>query len=152
VDERLDDALDGAADSELDGDMDAALDQNLDEDLDEELDGDAEAVGSESKGRGAKRAPGKDARPTKAGPGRKSTRGKGKDADRRPGVFARIRNFVREVVAELRKVIWPTRKELLTYTAVVIVFVTIMFSVVALFDLGFAKAMFWVFGNTKKNG
>ena len=41
--------------------------------------------------------------------------------DGRVGIFGRIARFVREVIAELRKVIWPTRKELLTYTAVVIV-------------------------------
>jgi preprotein translocase subunit SecE len=51
------------------------------------------------------------------------------------------------VVAELRKVIWPTRKELITYTAVVIVFVSIMLTVVGLLDYGFAKAVLWVFGN-----
>ena len=56
--------------------------------------------------------------------------------------------FVREVRAELRKVIWPTRKELTTYTTVVVVFVAIMMTLVALLDLGFAKAMFAVFGGT----
>ena len=34
----------------------------------------------------------------------------------------RIGGFFREVVSELRKVIWPTRKELLTYTSIVVVF------------------------------
>ena len=34
--------------------------------------------------------------------------------------------FTREVIAELRKVLRPSRKELLTYTAVVIVFVVVM--------------------------
>jgi preprotein translocase subunit SecE len=58
----------------------------------------------------------------------------------------RLVRFVREVVAELQKVIWPTRKELLTYTSVVVVFVTIVMTVVALLDLGFAKTMFEVFG------
>jgi preprotein translocase subunit SecE len=43
-----------------------------------------------------------------------------KKVARRGGFFGRIGGFVREVVAELRKVIWPTRKELLTYTAVVV--------------------------------
>ncbi|HEX6872156.1 MAG TPA: preprotein translocase subunit SecE, partial [Micromonosporaceae bacterium] len=62
------------------------------------------------------------------------------------GLFARIGHFVKEVVAELQKVIWPTRKELLTYTAVVVVFVTFMMTVVALLDLAFAKGMFLVFG------
>jgi preprotein translocase subunit SecE len=78
-------------------------------------------------------------------------------ADRRParvrretervGVFARIGRFVREVVAELRKVIWPTRKELLTYTAVVLTFVAAMTALILVLDYGFAKGVLWVFGN-----
>jgi preprotein translocase subunit SecE len=59
----------------------------------------------------------------------------------------RISGFVREVVSELRKVIWPTRKELLTYTGVVIVFVTVMTTIVALLDYGFGKAVLASFGN-----
>ncbi|MGH4024187.1 MAG: preprotein translocase subunit SecE [Pseudonocardiaceae bacterium] len=59
---------------------------------------------------------------------------------------ARALRFLREVVAELRKVIWPTRKQLVTYTAVVLVFVSIMVAYVALLDLGFGKAVFYVFG------
>ena len=68
-----------------------------------------------------------------------------KDAERL-GLFARIARFFREVVAELRKVIWPTRKELLTYTAVVVTFVAVMLAIVGLLDLGFARAVLWVFG------
>jgi len=56
--------------------------------------------------------------------------------------------FVREVVAELQKVIWPTRKELLTYTAVVVVFVALLMTIVALLDIGFARLMFVVFGRS----
>jgi preprotein translocase subunit SecE len=59
----------------------------------------------------------------------------------------RIGGFFREVVSELRKVIWPTRKELLTYTAVVIVFVTVMTTIVAVLDYGFGKAILATFGN-----
>ena len=59
----------------------------------------------------------------------------------------RISGFFREVVSELRKVIWPTRKELLTYTAVVIVFVTVVTTIVALLDLGFGRAVLATFGN-----
>ncbi len=65
----------------------------------------------------------------------------------RVGFFGRIARFFREVVAELRKVIWPTRKELLTYTAVVVVFVTVMLAIVAVLDFGFAKGVLAVFGN-----
>jgi preprotein translocase subunit SecE len=53
--------------------------------------------------------------------------------------------FVRQVAAELRKVIWPTRKELLTYTVVCITFVTVMATIVTLLDVGFTKLMFWAF-------
>ncbi|GIJ26262.1 hypothetical protein Vqi01_14240 [Micromonospora qiuiae] len=68
------------------------------------------------------------------------------DADK-VGLFGRIARFIREVVAEMRKVIWPTRKELLTYTAVVIAFVTVMLTIVAGLDFVFAKGVLWVFGN-----
>jgi preprotein translocase subunit SecE len=64
------------------------------------------------------------------------------------GLFTEIVRFIREVVAELQKVIWPTRKELLTYTSVVVVFVAVMMTLVALLDLGFAQVMFIVFGGT----
>ena len=66
--------------------------------------------------------------------------------DRRPSLFSRLARFLREVVAELRKVIWPTRKELVTYTSVVLVFVVIMVSIVAVFDFAFTKAVLAVVG------
>ena len=74
-----------------------------------------------------------------------TTRTRTKEAG--PGFFGRIVNFIREIFAELQKVIWPTRKELLTYTTVVIVFVAIMMTFVALLDVGFARLMFLVFGH-----
>ena len=49
----------------------------------------------------------------------------------RPGLFARLGLFYRQVVAELRKVIWPTRSELITYTSVVLVFVAAVTIVVS---------------------
>jgi preprotein translocase subunit SecE len=77
-------------------------------------------------------------------------RGTKRDAgEGRGNPFARLLRFFREVVAELRKVIWPTRKELITYTAVVVVFVAVMVSIVALLDLAFAKAVLAVFGTGK---
>ena len=64
----------------------------------------------------------------------------------RPGLGARLALFYRQVVAELRKVVWPTRKELLTYTWVVIVFVTVVATIVAVLDLIFAKGVLRIFG------
>lgn len=57
-----------------------------------------------------------------------------------------IGRFLREVVAELRKVIWPGRRELITYTTVVIVFVAFMVALVAGMDLVFSRGVIAVFG------
>jgi preprotein translocase subunit SecE len=66
--------------------------------------------------------------------------------DERVSPIGRMVRFLREVVAELRKVIWPTRKELVTYTAVVLVFVSFMVALIALLDIAFAKGVLWLFG------
>jgi preprotein translocase subunit SecE len=57
-----------------------------------------------------------------------------------------IGRFLREVIAELRKVIWPGRRELITYTTVVIVFVAFMVALVAGMDLLFSRGVIAVFG------
>ena len=62
------------------------------------------------------------------------------------GLFARIGLFYRQVVSELKRVVWPTRNQLTTYTAVVLVFVSFIIAVVSLFDLVLTKIVFWVFG------
>jgi preprotein translocase subunit SecE len=54
--------------------------------------------------------------------------------------------FVREVVQELRKVVWPTRRELVTYTTVSLVFILIMVAIVTSLDYGFTKLVLVVFG------
>ncbi|MBV9820774.1 MAG: preprotein translocase subunit SecE [Actinobacteria bacterium] len=46
----------------------------------------------------------------------------------------------------MRKVLWPSRREMITYTIVVLVFLVIMVAVVALLDLGLAKAVLAIFG------
>ena len=62
------------------------------------------------------------------------------------GLFGRISLFYRQVVAELRKVVWPTQKQLTTYTAVVFVFVGFIIAVVSLLDVVLTKIVFWIFG------
>jgi preprotein translocase subunit SecE len=68
----------------------------------------------------------------------------GKRAKR--GVFSRTGLYYRQIIAELRKVVWPTRSELVNYTTVVIAFVGIMMTIVASLDWGLAKATFAIFG------
>jgi preprotein translocase subunit SecE len=62
------------------------------------------------------------------------------------GLFGRIGLFYRQVVYELKKVVWPTRNQLSTYTAVVMVFVLFIIAVVSLLDLVLTKVVFLVFG------
>jgi preprotein translocase subunit SecE len=55
---------------------------------------------------------------------------------------AGVRQFLREVRLELKKVDWPTRKELITYTIVVLVTITVLTSFVFAIDWVFAKLIF----------
>ncbi len=61
-------------------------------------------------------------------------------------VFSRLALFIRQVVAELRKVIWPTRKELIAYTTVVVIFVLIMAGIIAGYDFVFTRGVLLIFG------
>jgi preprotein translocase subunit SecE len=75
-------------------------------------------------------------KPKKAGkPGTQSTN---------PLVY--VYNYLKQVVAELRKVIWPNRKQMGTYTSVVLAFLVFMVTLIGLVDLGLAKLVLWVFG------
>ncbi len=72
--------------------------------------------------------------------------GRGGKSPRRPGLWHRIRQYYREVVSELRKVIWPGRNELITYVVVVLVFVVFVTAFVAGLDYGLTKAVIGIFG------
>mgnify|MGYP000623847551 CR=1 FL=1 len=63
------------------------------------------------------------------------------------GIFGRIGLFYRQVVSELRKVVWPTRKQVVTYTIVVLVFVTVMALFVAGIDLALGRGVLRIFGS-----
>ncbi|MGH3948391.1 MAG: preprotein translocase subunit SecE [Pseudonocardiaceae bacterium] len=67
-------------------------------------------------------------------------------AEEKEALPKRIVRYIREVLAELRKVIWPTRKQMVTYTIVVLAFMAFMVGLVAVLDLVFARAMFALFG------
>jgi preprotein translocase subunit SecE len=53
--------------------------------------------------------------------------------------------FYRQVVAELRKVVWPTQEQLVTYFLVTMVFVIFFMALVSALDLGFGKLVFEIF-------
>jgi preprotein translocase subunit SecE len=53
--------------------------------------------------------------------------------------------FYRQVVAELRKVVYPTQEQLVTYFFVVMVFVVVMIALVSVLDLAFGRLVFSIF-------
>ena len=58
--------------------------------------------------------------------------------------------FYRQVVAELRKVVWPTQDQLVTYFFVVMAFVIFMMALVSVLDLGVGKLVFFLFSGQAK--
>ena len=63
------------------------------------------------------------------------------------GFGSRAALFMRQVVDELRKVVTPTRSELVNYTLVVLVFVVIVMGIITFLDLLFGWGVSWVFGD-----
>jgi preprotein translocase subunit SecE len=66
------------------------------------------------------------------------------DPSSNPFVF--VLTFLKQVVAELRKVIWPNRKQMGSYSSVVLAFLVFMVTLIGLVDLGLAKLVLLVFG------
>ncbi len=79
--------------------------------------------------------------PTKGRPTPSRDRG-----PRRGNILLRIARYLREVVGEMRKVIWPTRNEMVTYSIVVVLFLVFMIALTWSLDLGFARAVLAIFG------
>lgn len=73
-----------------------------------------------------------------------STRG---SADEKPkgGIFGKILLFIRQVIDELRKVVRPTRDELVSYTIALVVFLVILMAYVVGLDQLLVHLVDWVF-------
>ncbi len=97
---------------------------------------DTESSGSKDDGGkkigGSKKTANKPAKKPKDGP------------SRNPLLF--VWNYLQEVVSELRKVIWPNRKQMVTYTTVVLLFLAFMVALIGFTDLGLGKLVMMVFG------
>ncbi|GED99724.1 hypothetical protein nbrc107696_01710 [Gordonia spumicola] len=72
------------------------------------------------------------------------TADKGASSSRNP--FARIWAFLKQVVSEMRKVVWPTRNEMVNYTIAVFSFLVVVTAIITGLDIGFAKLALLVFG------
>ncbi|WP_157393248.1 preprotein translocase subunit SecE [Nocardia terrae] len=87
-------------------------------------------------------------RPSDAAKATTKQSGKDKKAGKggRGNPFKSLMKFLKEVIAELRKVIWPNRKQMVTYTSVVLVFVIFVIAYISGLDLAFIKGVNWLFG------
>lgn len=79
--------------------------------------------------------------PTQAGDGSRSPK-----AEKKLGLWARIRLFFRQIIGELKKVVTPSRKELGNLFLTVSVFVIIIMVIVSLLDALFGQLAFLIFG------
>lgn len=66
--------------------------------------------------------------------------------EEQPNVFRRMWLFVTQVIAELKKVTYPTAAETWTYFTVVIVFVMVIMAYAGLLDYVFGKLNAVIFG------
>ncbi|MBJ7336705.1 preprotein translocase subunit SecE [Mycolicibacterium sp.] len=89
-------------------------------------------------------APATETSSTKNGDGKKPKTAKKPGESRNP--FLYVWTFLKQVVAELRKVIWPNRKQMVSYTTVVLVFLAFMVALIGGVDIGLAKLVTLVFG------
>jgi preprotein translocase subunit SecE len=69
-----------------------------------------------------------------------------KATERELGLIGRLIRFVRQVVAELKQVVRPTRQELWTYSKVVVVFVLIVMAFIFGVDWVVGKGVMALFG------
>jgi preprotein translocase subunit SecE len=70
----------------------------------------------------------------------------GRGTEVRLNVFQRMARWFRQVIAELKKVVWTTRKDLINYATAVLVFVAVVMAFVTLVDLGVGSLTRLVFG------
>ncbi len=175
-DDDLDDDLDDDDDDDdlevaAELDDDDVEDDDLDDDDDDDLDDDeveAEPVAVPVSGRRARAAAEREAAAEqKSPPNRKDAAKPGTKPSKKSSVSTAkktgstkatsstaagagnrrgLMRFLREVIAELGKVVWPGRRELIVYTSVVIVFMTFMVALVAGLDILFAQGVLAVFG------
>ncbi len=90
--------------------------------------------GAEGSSEASKDSPLKEAAKRAAGP-KKTDESKKTMQNQEPGYYQKIEQFFREVKAELKKVVWPPKNQAVASTVVVIVLVSIVSSLLGIFDL-----------------
>jgi preprotein translocase subunit SecE len=66
------------------------------------------------------------------------------------GVIGRVKEFVQEVLAEFRRVTWPTRDQLVNSTVVVIIVTVVLAFFLGAVDIALARVVEWILGGGRK--
>ena len=74
---------------------------------------------------------------------------KDKKSEKKPGIFARMGKWFRDMKSELKKVQWPTRKQTINNTLIVIACVIVVGIFIALFDFVAGEAIGLLIGAFK---
>lgn len=77
---------------------------------------------------------------------KEKAKAKKKKKDEKPGFFGRIRNYFRAVRTEMRRVTWPSKKELVNYSLVVIASLMVVGVVIAVLDFVIGEGLFLISG------
>jgi preprotein translocase subunit SecE len=62
----------------------------------------------------------------------------------RKSIWARLREYLHEVRQELRKVTWPTREQMIAFTAVTVITSTVLTGVIFGLDIVMKEFVFWL--------
>lgn len=63
---------------------------------------------------------------------------------KKPGFFAKISKYFKETKAEMKKVSWPNKEQLMHNTLIILVFIAIITIILSVLDVGFAKLFQWL--------
>lgn len=67
-----------------------------------------------------------------------------RQATARGSLFPRIRSYIADVAAELKKVVWPNREETRRLTIMVVIIAGAVGVILGVFDYGFTHLMDWI--------
>jgi len=69
------------------------------------------------------------------------------ESEKKPGVFTRIGRGVRNMRGEMKRVVWPSRKQVINNTGIVLAFMAIAAVVIGGFDALLSMITMFAFGS-----
>ena len=86
-------------------------------------------------------APAKAEKKTEKKPAKKSDKKPAKKSDKKPGIFRRFFNYLGDVRSEMKRVVWPSKDELKSYSVAIIAMLIVFGVIIWLVDSGIVAAL-----------